>query len=701
MHVRPSRHALLRLSAIIFAIIAAAACGCLQTTTQQSVTGSNPEARPNGEGPVRHDYAAGEIPRLAAAAEASANSSLGAIASLPPGGRGVETTLLAFEETMADYQDAVVPLGLMGYVHPDPAIAAEGIACEEAATAFSTATYSRRDLYDAVRAAVPRTAEESRLYNVTVRRFEQNGLKLPDDRLATVRSMRDDLNRIQIRFLANLNNDTTALEFADGELAGLPASTIEAFGQTANGTRLVAVKYPGYMAIMTGAARSETRKRMYTAYNNRQAAENTPLLAEAIDLRQRIAKELGYDTWADYRIEGRMAGSTETVMDFLAALQEPLLEKNRAEFAELLLVKQALEPGATTLDPWDIPYLQERLKRQRHAYDQEAVKEYFPVDGVLDGMFGIAGSLFDVGFEEMKGAAVWSPEVRLFRVIDLADGTPVGYLYLDLYPREGKYGYFAAETIRQGREKDGAYLAPAVLVMANFNVPEGGRPSLMTQDEIETLFHETGHALHVLLTRAPYGSLSGFETEWDFTETPSQAFEEWAWDPEVLASLSGHYANTSQKIPADLRDRVIASRNVGMTSDFTRILANSLEDMRFHTAKGPVDVTEVSHRTYEEAMGIAPLAETHQPAQFEHVMDGYDAGYYSYLWSKVYALEIVGEFKREGMTDRETGMRLRHAILERGNMEDGGVLLETFLGREPGVRTLFRHIGIDVPEAGP
>ncbi len=700
MHARPrGRGAILRMSAVIIAIIAATVCGCLQTSTQSSPAAAPPNAPPNGTAPIRSDYAAGEITRLSVAAEASANASLDAIAAIPAGDRSIETTLLAFERTMADYGDATQPLALMGYVHPDPAIAAEGTACEEATGVFSTATYSRRNLYDAVRPAVPRMEEESRLYNVTVRRFEQNGLNLSDERLSKVRSMRDDLNRLQVRFLANLNNDTTTLEFADDELAGLPASTVEAFGETANGTCLVAVKYPGYMAIMTKAERGETRKRMYAAYNNRQAEENTRLLEEAIDLRQRIAKELGYDTWADYKIEGRMAGSSDTVMAFLASLQAPLLEKNRAEFAELLRLKRVLDPAASTVEPWDVLYLQERLKRERYAYDEETVKEYFPVDGVLEGVFGIAYSLFDVQFEEVRDAKVWAPGVRLYRVANATDRATIGYLYLDLYPREGKYGYFAAETMIQGRKENGSYVTPVVLVMANFQAPEGGRPSLMTQDEIETLFHETGHALHVILTRAPYGSLSGFETEWDFSETPSQAFEEWPWDPEVLELLSGHYANSSQKIPPELRDRIIASRNVGMSYEFSRVLANSLEDMRFHTTRGPVDVTEVSHETYEEVTGIAPLPETHQPAQFEHVMSGYDAGYYGYLWSKVYALECVDEFRREGMTDRATGMRFRHAILEQGNMKDGGVLLEEFLGREPGNQALFRHLGINGSQA--
>lgn len=699
MYAKPRiRNVILVMCTLILAVIVATTCGCLQNTSQKLPEDSPQDVHSNENGPIQAHYSAGEITRLSTAAEQEANASLNAIAALPPGGRTIDRTLLAFERTMADYGDAIGPLILMGYVYPDREIAAEGIACEESTSLFLTATYSRRDLYDALKTAIPRTAEESRLYDITIRDFERNGLKLPDERLAGVRAMKDELSGLETRFSANLNNDNTTLEFWEQELTGVPASSIATFRKTEDGMLLVTTKYPDYLAVMTYADRGETRRTMYVAYNNRQEEENTRLLEEAIVLRQRIAKELGYETWADYKIEGRMAKDTGTVMEFLNSLKEPLLAKNQAEIAELLKEKQELDPSATAVDPWDILYLQEKHIKQRYSYDKEQVKEYFPVDGVLSGMFAIAGTLYGIQMKEMENAPVWSPEVRLFSVSNSTDGSTIGYLYLDPYPREGKYGHFAAANVMQGRMKDGSYSPPVVVIMANFQAPEKGKPSLMTPDEMWTLFHETGHALHMILTRAPYASLSGTSVEWDFVETPSQAFEEWVWDPEILESLSGHYTNTSIRIPEDLRDHVIDSQNFGKGYLFTRILANSLVDMRFHTAVGPVNVTDVSHRTCEEVTGVAPLPETHPPASFGHVMGGYDAGYYGYLWSKVYALEIVDVFRREGMTDPDTGMKYRQAILERGNMEDGNVLLQNFLGREPGFEALYRHIGINMSQ---
>lgn len=652
---------------------------------------------PVRKSPIQTHYSPGEITALSEAAEQTAAAFLDEIAALPEDERTFDTTVRAFDRIMTDYADAVCPLSLMGNVYPETGIAAEGIACEESASVFATRVYTRRDLYDALREQSPRTPEETRLSAITIREFEKNGLKLSEERLAAVREMKTALSGLETQYSANLNNDTTTLVFTADELEGMPPSSLAAFQETEQGTFQVTLKYPDYRAVMTYARHEDTRRRMYVAYNTRQADTNTALLEEAILLRQRIASELGYATWADYRTRGRMAESTATVMAFLTGLQAPLKEKYTGEMADLLAIQKRLDPAATTVHPWDIAYLQEIQKKEQYAYDEEMVREYFPVDIVLSGLFETYGTLFQIGFSEIAGASVWSPDVRLFAVKRLADDAPIGYLYLDLYPREGKYGHFCAAEAISGRMKDGAYTTPVMTIIGNFHRPEENRPSLLTIDEIETLFHETGHAMHYLLTRAPYGTLSGFNVEWDFVETPSQTLEEWVWDPAVLESISGHYTDPSQKIPADLRDRIIASRTVGMGALYTRLLLNSLEDMRFHTATGPVDVTEVWYQTHEEITGIRPPAGTHQPASFGHLMGGYDAGYYGYLWSKVYALTIVDAFKEAGMTDPALGMKFREEILAKGNMEDGTVLLKTFLGKEPGMEALYAYLGIPLP----
>lgn len=684
--------------AVLLVLVLATASGCLQSST--------PAVSPAGSTaaetlPYTGNYTPGEITRLCTNATESANASLAAIVAIPSEQRTFDNTFVAFDRVMTDYSDNVQTLALMGYVYPDPVIAAEGMNAEESSRVFTESVYSREDLYTVLKAEVPRTADESRLYNVTIREFGHNGLGLPKDRLARVMALKTNLTGLEAEFSANLNNDNTTLEFTGGELSGIPQSTLATFTRTPNGTYLVTMKYPDYVAVMTYANASGTRKKMYAADLNVQADKNTRLLEEAIVLRRQIAQELGYDTWADYQLDGRMAGNTTNVMEFLNALKEPLKEKNQAEMSNLLAIKKGLEPNDTMVNPWDVTYLLEIQKEQQYAYNEEEFREYFPVDTVLPKMFGIYGTLFGVRFDEVKDAPVWSPEVRLYRVSNLTGNATIGYLYLDLYPRDGKYGSFMESTNIRGRLLNGTYSVPVVTVVANCPAPSGDKPSLLTMYDMESLFHETGHAMHDLLTTVPYGTLSGTNVQWDFVETPSQTMEEWAWDPQVLESLSGNYINTSQKIPQDLASRVIAARDVGIGIKYSSQLAYSLEDMEFHTATGPVNVTDEWYRVYEEVRGQPALSGTHQPASFSHLMGGYDAGYYGYLWSKVYALNIVDTFKQDGMTNQTTGMKFRSEVLSRGNMEDGNVLLYNFLGHKPGVDALYEFMGIPVPQAAP
>lgn len=683
------------MSYAVLLIIAAATSGCLQDAPHDTTAGLPPPTA-SGTGLIQAQYSPGEITWLCTAAKQDTNTSLNAIAAIPSEQRTVDNTLLAFNRVRTDYSDAVMPLVLMGNVHPDAAIASEGMACRESSGIFSSATTSRRDLYDAMKGQVPRNSEESRLYVITMKDFEHNGLKLTNDRLARVKTMKADLTGLEVRYMANLNNDNTTLEFTADELSGLSADKLASFSRTPKGSYIVTMKAPDVSEVLTKADRSETRKKMYATFLNIQAAPNTALLEEAIVIRYRIAQELGYRNWADYQLDGRMAKNTSTVMAFLDAMKVPLKEKSGVELEGLLEIKKSLDPGATTIDPWDIAYLQDKQTEMLYAYKEDELREYFPLDSVLQGVFTIYKSLFGIRFDEVKDAPVWSPDVRVWRVGNLTDNTTVGYLYFDLFPREGKGQGYWENALKSGRRLNGTYSAPVVVIVGNAREPEGDKPALLDMYEVETLFHETGHAMHDLLTRAPYGTLSGTSVERDFVETPSQTLEEWAWNPLVLESLSGHYTNTSQKIPTDLRDRVIASRNAGAGIMYSNLLFRSLEDMHFHTAEDPVNATAIYYKTFEDVRGMPPIAGTHQPAQFNHLMDGYDAGYYGYLWSKVYALGIVEEFKKDGMTNRTTGMKFRQAILEKGNMEDGNVLLENFLGREPGVDALYTHIGINV-----
>ena len=428
-----------------------------------------------------------------------------------------------------------------------------------------------------------------------------------------------------------------------------------------------------------------------------QAEANTRLLTGAIAVRRECAKELGYASWADYRLDGRMAKSTTTVLAFLDGLKAPLKEKIRHDLATLLSLKEERKPGADRIEPWDLAYLTEQERKRKFALDDEEIRKYFPFERVVQSMFDCFGPLFGVRFAEVTDVKVWAPGVKLCRVINVADDRTIAYIYFDMFPRDGKYGHMMMVPLVSGRAKGAEYTVPVTAIVGNFRAPSADIPSLLTHDDVEGLFHEFGHALHGSLTRAPFASLSGSSVEWDFVETPSQALENWAWEPSVLDAISGNYANPEEKLPAALRDRIIAARDLNAGLKYTRMLVISTEDMAFHTADGPVDVTALANMIYRDLMGILPLEGDHEPATIGHFMGGYDAGYYSYLWAEVYALNVFARFKKDGLFNAATGAAYRHWILEQGNMQDGTVLLKGFLRKEPGMDVFYERLHIQAP----
>ncbi|HWQ67087.1 MAG TPA: M3 family metallopeptidase [Methanospirillum sp.] len=655
-------------------------------------------ANPNPLEPIRSHYEPGEITALLNAAITTADASMDTIAKIPPGERTLNNTLLRFEDTFAVFYDAIYPLTIMGYVYPDEKVAAEGMYAEEQAAIFSIKTYSRRDLFDAIRSRTPVTPEESRLLNLTVREFTRNGLSLPDDELMQVRDLREKITKLESEFVGNLNNDNTTVEYTPDELTGLPPKILSLFQRTVNGTYLVTTKYPDYYGVMQNADRSDTRKRMLAAFVNRQTDKNMALLEEAITLRKQVAKILGYQSWVEYRTDGRMAKNQEHVISFLQDLKAPLREETRREMANLLIMKQLLNPGASSLDAWDLLYLTEQVKRQSYALDTEEIRMYFPARTVIAGMFDIFSDLLGVRFVQVPDAQVWDINVSLYQVLDTTDNTIIAYIYMDLFPRSGKYGHTMMCPLKNGRLlQDGTYSTPISVIVGNMRGPDGDIPSLLSFDDVQGLFHEFGHILHHSLTVAPYASLSGTNVEWDFVETPSQMVEEMVYEPVILDAISGHYLNQTQKIPPDMRENLITSKSVDIGLTHTNRYIKSVVDVASYSGTNPVDLTHLYNQEYTEMMGISPLPGSQEVATIDHYMAGYDAGYYSYLWSKVYALDVLKQVKDEGIQNGTTGERLKLWILGPGNTQDGMDLLKGFLGKEPGLDALYIYLH-QIPE---
>jgi thimet oligopeptidase len=627
-----------------------------------------------------------------------AKARLDAVAAIAPKNRNFDNTMLAFETITADMTDETTPLTFMGYVSTNADTRAEGSDCEAKVGEFGVEITTRKDLYDALKDQAPRNANETRLLTLTLKAFESNGLKLPDDKLAQVKDLEQKLTQLQAQYNANLNNDATTVELTEDELAGVPADYKSGLKKTADGARyIVTTRESDTGSFLANASNEDARRKWVLAYNNRGGRANTDLLEQAISVRQQIAKLMGYATWADYRIQSsnRMAKDAQSVLDFLNGLKGKLAQRDRDDIAGLLKFKKQLDPKATEVNAWDIAYLETQLKKRDYSLDEEKIREYFPADVVISGMFDVYSKLLGVHYTEIAGAKVWSPDVKLYRINDNKDDRLIGYFYTDFIPRPFKYGHAAAFPQIGGRVlANGAYSVPVAAIVANLTPPANGKPSLLSHDDVETIFHEFGHIMHQTLTRAPYASLSGANVAQDFVEAPSQMLENWVWDAEILNRISGHYLDHSQKLPADLLQKMIAARDFDQGYYYTRQLMLALTDMEYHTTDGAVDTAAIYNRNYEEMIGVKAVPGGHFAASFGHLMGGYDAGYYGYMWSLVYATDMFTRFQAGGLLSPQVGADYRRVILENGNTKDAIDLLTEFIGRTPNSDAFFKKLHI-------
>jgi thimet oligopeptidase len=606
----------------------------------------------------------------------------------------MESTMLEFEDALADFSDETNGLTFMGYVHKDEKVRAEGSACEEKLGQLMVDLFTRRDLFQALKGLKGRNAAETRLVSETLKAFERNGLNLSDEKLAELKKLMGELSKKETKFTANLNNDTTVVELTEAELNGVPEDSLKRFKKLDNGNYQVTTKSTDYIAVMENAKDAGARKKMMLAYLNRGTAENTQLLEEATELRAKIASILGFATWADYKTANVMAKTRKAAVDFMNGLKGKLAKRNKSDLAQLLKFKKELDPEATKLDQWDVAYMSYQLKKRDYTLDNEKIREYFPADVVVAGMFEVYSKLLGVTFREVKNADVWSDDVKLYEIIDSKDGRRIGHFYADFFPRPGKYGHAAAFSLISGRDLGDGYQETVSSIVANFTPAGNGKPSLLLHDEVETIFHEFGHIMHQTLTRAPFASLSGSSVARDFVEAPSQMLENWVWSPEILPLISGYYLDTTKKLPDDLLKKMLEAKDFGQGMFYTKQLLYGSFDMAIHSGKGRADVTKTYDTLYRQIVGQEPISGGHFAQTFGHMMGGYDAGYYGYLWSEVYAQDMFSEFEKAGLLNSDLGARYRGDILENGNMRDALDLLKEFLGRTPNTVAFFKKLHI-------
>ncbi|MBS1961056.1 MAG: Zn-dependent oligopeptidase [Bdellovibrionales bacterium] len=647
---------------------------------------------------VRYAYVPGEITKLCDAAIDEMRGEIEAIKHrsflelwIP------HRSLLAFERASAELSDAVAPLTFMASVSTDAKLREEGSKCEEKVGQFYPTVTADKPLYLALKHALPYTTAQRRLALETFRSFEKNGMGLDDSKLEKLKGLKQKLASFEAKYSLNLNNDKSTVTFTKAELAGANENFLARLKKDASGRYIVTTKSTDYIQVMENVKSAEARRRMMLAYFNRGGEENTKLLEEAVATRAEAAATLGAANWADVQIKGRMAKDSSTVMAFLNGLKAKLVARKDQDLAKLLAYKKKLDPKATAIAPEDVAYLANQLKKTAYAVDDEKVAEYFPAEKTMNGLFDIYATLFGVKFVEVadaeKNGLVWAPGVHLYEIRDAATDDLRAYFFKDTIPREGKYGHAAAFSLVSGRIAHGAYAKPVSAIVANFTPPANGKPSLLLHDEVETLFHEFGHVMHQTLTLSPYASLAGSNVAQDFVEAPSQMLENWVWNREILKKISSHY-RTGEPLPDELITKMLAAKDFNQGYFYIRQLLFGLYDMKLHSATGPVDVTKTYAEMHRELFGFDILPGTHFPGTFGHLMGGYDAGYYGYLWSEVYAQDMFSRFEREGLLNPKTGADYRRAVLESGDLREAIALLRQFLGREPNSEAFYKKLGI-------
>ncbi len=649
-------------------------------------------------GLLRFDYTPQEISSLCRASQASLQAALDRVAKVSPAELSFQTTVLAVESATAEFSNLITPVIFLKDVSTDAAVRESAEECNTSVSKFLVDLYTRADLYAIFKAYAAKgetlPAVDAALLDEYLAGFKRNGLELSEAKQKIYLSKKKRLIEAESEFGKNVAEWKDELLVTRKELEGLPQTFIEGLSTTPEGLFRITLDYPHYYPFMENAKDPAARAKLEHKFQNRGGDANRKLLEEAIALRNDIAQLLGYPTHAAFVLERRMAKTPDQVLRFLDRLKAQLVPKGQAELAELLdLKRQELgDPQVKEFVASDWRYYDNQLKKKKFDVDTQLIKEYFPLDVVLKGMFEIYQTMLDVKFVRLPDEKAWHESVLAYRIEK--KGRTVAHFYMDLFPRPGKYSHAAAFGLISGYEggKTG-YVLPIASIVANMNAPSAGNPSLLEHSEVETLFHEFGHIMHGTLTRAKYATFSGTSVKTDFVEAPSQMLENWVWEPETLAKLSGHYKDPSKPLPPELVEKLVKAKLADVALTNLRQLAFATIDMTYHTS-GRVDSTAVYAKLMSE-IGLIPISPGTMPqASFGHLMGGYDAGYYGYLWSRVYAADMFTRFKREGLLNPATGGDYAKWILEPGGTMDPYELIKGFLGREPNEEAFLKSLGL-------
>mgnify|MGYP000869320873 FL=1 len=544
-------------------------------------------------------------------------------------------------------------------------------------------------------------SEQLRLLDKTYKSFVRAGANLNTEKQTRLREINKELSTLGLTFSNNILNENNAFQlFVDKEadLAGLP----ESFRQSAAEEAKAAGKAGQWLFTLHNASRlpflqySENRplrEKMYTAYinrgNNNDANDNKKIITQIIALRQEKARLLGFDTYANFVLDETMAKNSSNVMELLNDLWGYALPKAKAEASELQKI-MTNEGKGEKLEAWDWWFYTEKLRKEKYNLTEEETKPYFKLENVRDGAFSVANKLYGITLTPLKGIPTYHPDVEVFEVKD-ADGSQLGIFYVDYFPRPGKSG---GAWMSNYRDQQGD-IRPLVCNVCSFTKPIGDTPSLLTMDEVETLFHEFGHALHGLLTKCAYKGTSGTSVARDFVELPSQINEHWATEPEVLKMYAKHY-QTGEVIPDAIIDKILKQKAFNQGFITTELLAAAILDMDLHmvTDVKNMDIIDFEKQAMHKLGLIPEIAPRYRATYFNHIIGGYAAGYYSYLWANVLDNDAFEAFKEHGIFDQQTAGLFRSNVLEKGDSEDPMVLYTKFRGAEPSMEPMLKNRGM-------
>ena len=630
-------------------------------------------------GPVFPVYETAQA--LTAACDAgldSAGERVKALEAMAPG----EAWLASYDEVTAFIEDASGPIYLIQNVHPDKAIRDAAQACSLRWSEFGSRLGQNAALYQTLGKVRADDAIDRRFVADSLDGFDDAGVGLPPAARERARQLNDQMAALSQRFAASLRDAGIKVGFLPAELVGVPESVWIDKPRDGDGRVLLGLDYPTLVPVYERAELAATRERMWRAKQTEGGEGNLKVLAELVQMRREYAQLFGVGSYADFKLRRRMAQNTANTSRFLGEVKSAVESREKRDLEELRKSKSehlGTPLESTRVERWDVPFYTERLRRERYAIDQDAFRPYFPPMESLKFVMRIAEKMFGIRYTQIQ-ARLWHPEVLAYAVSDAASGQPLASLYVDLYPRDGKYGHAAVFSFRNGAARSGR--VPQAALVVNFD-----RKGL-TLSELVTLLHESGHALHNNLSLTRYAGQAGTSVQRDFVEAPSQMLEDWIYDKNVL-KLFAEVCPTCKPVPDEMIDKARVARDYGKGMAIARQYLYASYDLALHGADAPEPMA-----LWAKMEGATPLGYVSGsmfPAGFGHIASGYAAGYYGYLWSDVVALDLRTAFAADRL-DPLVGTRYRRTVLSQGRQEPPAELLRNFLGRDTNSKAFFEDL---------